>query len=209
MIAATSPFAFSAIIAGYVTSLSLILAIGAQNAFVLKQGLRKQHVLPLVLACAVSDAILITIGVFGFAQIEKALPGILPIIKYGGVAFLLVYGFRAFMAALHGGEALDPSSAPRQPMRSALLTCLMLTWLNPHVYLDTVVLLGSISAQYEAGRYGFALGAVAASFSFFFVLGYGAQLLAPLFAKPSSWRVLEALVGVMMWTIAFGLLLGA
>lgn len=209
MIAATSPFAVSAIIAGYITSLSLIMAIGAQNAFVLKQGLRRAHVLPLVLSCAVSDAILITLGVFGFAQIEKILPGILPIVKYGGVAFLLAYGCVAFRAAWMGGETLDPSKAPAQSMRGAVMTCLMLTWFNPHVYLDTVVLLGSISAHYETGRYGFALGAVAASFSFFFALGYGARLLAPLFAKPVSWRVLEALVGVMMWAIAFGLLLGA
>lgn len=208
MIAATSPFAISAILAGFFTSLSLIMAIGAQNAFILKQGLRNAHVLPLVLACAGSDAILITIGVFGFEQIEKIVPGILPFVKYGGAAFLFAYGFNAFRAAWRGGESLNPSSEPAQSLGRALITCLMITWLNPHVYLDTVLLLGSVSSQYDTGRYGFAFGAVAASFSFFFVLGYGARYLAPLFAKPSSWRVLEAIVGTMMWAIALGLLLG-
>ncbi|MEH6836719.1 MULTISPECIES: LysE/ArgO family amino acid transporter [Falsihalocynthiibacter] len=208
MIASTPPFAFSVILAGFVTSLSLILAIGAQNAFILRQGIRRSHVLPLVIACAGSDAILITIGVFGFEQIEKILPQVLPIAKYGGATFLLAYGGMAFRAAWHGGQALDPSATAKQSLWSALLTCLMITWLNPHVYLDTVVLLGSLSAQYEGGRYGFALGATLASFSFFFALGYGAQYLAPIFAQPKAWRILDVLVGLMMWSIALSLLIG-
>ncbi|AML50008.1 LysE/ArgO family amino acid transporter [Falsihalocynthiibacter arcticus] len=208
MIASISPFDYSVVFTGYITSLSLILAIGAQNAFILRQGIRRAHVLPLILACAGSDAILITLGVFGFEQIERILPEILPIAKYGGSAFLLAYGAMAFRAAWRGGEALDPSGAAKQTLSNALIACLMITWLNPHVYLDTVVLLGSLSAQYEGGRYGFALGATLASFSFFFALGYGAQYLAPIFAQPKAWRILDVLVGLMMWSIALSLLIG-
>ncbi|WP_380053420.1 LysE/ArgO family amino acid transporter [Falsihalocynthiibacter sp. SS001] len=202
-------FTPAAFFAGYATSLSLIMAIGAQNAFVLRQGIRQSHVLPIVLLCAGSDAILILTGVFAFAQIERVLPNVLPLVKYGGAAFLFVYGAMAFRAAWRGGEALDPATAPKQSLQRTVIALLMLTWLNPHVYLDTVVLLGSISAQYDVGRYGFALGATLASFSFFFALGYGARFLAPLFAKPSSWRFLECFVGATMWTIALTLLLGS
>lgn len=209
MIAASSPFAFPVILAGYITSLSLILAIGAQNAFILRQGIRRAHVLPLVIACAGSDAFLITLGVFGFEQIEKILPQILPIAKYGGATFLLAYGGMAFRSAWRGGEWLDPSGTTTQSLSAALTTCLMITWLNPHVYLDTVVLLGSLSAQYDGARYGFALGATLASFSFFFALGFGAQYLAPIFASTKAWRILDILVGVMMWSIALSLLIGS
>jgi L-lysine exporter family protein LysE/ArgO len=152
---------------------------------------------------------LITLGVFGFAEIEKILPGVLPVVKYGGAGFLLIYGAMAIRAAWRGGEHLDPSKASAQSATHALLTCLALTWLNPHVYLDTVVLLGSLSAQYETARYAFALGASSASFSFFFALGYGARYLAPVFARPSAWRVLEVFIGMTMWTIALSLLIAA
>lgn len=193
-------------LAGFALGLSLILAIGAQNAFVLRQGLRRAHVLAVVLVCALSDAVLVAAGVTGFGVLAEAVPGLERIMRYGGAAFLLVYGARSFWAAWRGGAALEAGEGAGS-LRRAVLTCLALTWLNPHVYLDTVVLLGSISAQY-ADRFAFGLGAVTASFVFFFALGYGARLLAPLFRRPASWRVLDAGVGCVMWAIAIGLLRG-
>ena len=191
---------------GYLLGFSLILAIGAQNAFVLRQGLRREHVLPVVLVCAISDAALVTAGVLGFGALARALPGIEQVMLFGGVAFLLWYGAQNLIAAWRGGDALEAGVAAGS-LRRALLTCLALTWLNPHVYLDTVVLLGSVSAQYD-DTLGFGAGAVTASFSFFFALGYGARLLAPVFRRPSSWRVLDVIVGLTMWGIAAKLLLG-
>jgi L-lysine exporter family protein LysE/ArgO len=193
-------------LAGFALGLSLILAIGAQNAFVLRQGLRRAHVLAVVLVCALSDAVLVAAGVTGFGVLAEAVPGLERIMRYGGAAFLLVYGARSFWAAWRGGAALEAGEGAGS-LRRAVLTCLALTWLNPHVYLDTVVLLGSISAQY-ADRFAFGLGAVTASFVFFFALGYGARLLAPLFQRPASWQVLDAGVGCVMWAIAIGLLRG-
>lgn len=195
-----------AAVAGFALGFSLILAIGAQNAFVLRQGLRREHVLAVVLVCALSDAVLVATGVAGFGALAEAVPGLERVMRYGGAAFLLVYGARAFFAAWRGGEVLEAGPGVGSRAR-AVLTCLALTWLNPHVYLDTVVLLGSVSAQYE-NRLGFGAGAVGASFVFFFCLGFGARLLAPFFRRPLSWRVLDALVGAVMWTIAAGLLLG-
>lgn len=197
----------SSAIAGFTLGLSLILAIGAQNAFVLRQGLRRDHVLPVVLTCALSDAALIAAGVAGFGAMVELVPWLEPVMRYGGAAFLMFYGAKAFLAAWHGGEVLDTDSAARAgSLRKALITCLLLTWANPHVYLDTVVLLGSISAQHQ-DRLSFALGAMTASFVFFFSLGYGARLLAPLFARPVAWRVLDVVVGLVMWSIAATLLL--
>ncbi|HAW47686.1 MAG TPA: amino acid transporter [Roseovarius sp.] len=195
-----------AAVAGFALGFSLILAIGAQNAFVLRQGLRREHVLAVVLVCALSDAVLVAAGVAGFGALAEAVPGLERIMRYGGAAFLLVYGARSFLAAWRGGAALEAGEGAGS-LRRAVLTCLALTWLNPHVYLDTVVLLGSVSAQY-ADRFAFGLGAVTASFVFFFALGYGARLLAPLFRRPESWRVLDAGVGCVMWAIAIGLLRG-
>jgi len=193
-------------VAGFALGFSLILAIGAQNAFVLRQGLRREHVLAVVLVCAVSDAVLVATGVAGFGALAEAVPGLERVMRYGGAAFLLVYGARAFLAAWRGGAVLEAGTGTGSRAR-AVLTCLALTWFNPHVYLDTVLLLGSISAQYD-DRLSFGAGAVAASFVFFFALGYGARLLAPLFRRPESWRVLDAGVGTVMWAIAAGLLLG-
>jgi len=191
--------------AGFALGFSLILAIGAQNAFVLRQGLRREHVLAVVLVCAISDAILVTAGILGFGALARAVPGLEDIMRYGGAAFLIWYGARNFIAAWRGGEVLEAGAAAGS-LRRALLTCLALTWLNPHVYLDTVVLLGSISAQYD-DTLAFGAGAVTASFTFFFALGYGARGLAPLFRRPASWRVLDAVVGLTMWAIAAKLLL--
>jgi len=193
-------------LAGFALGFSLILAIGAQNAFVLRQGLRREHVLAVVLVCAVSDAVLVAAGVSGFGMLAALLPGLERVMRYGGAAFLLVYGARSFRAAWRGGAVLEAGQGAGS-LRRAVLTCLALTWLNPHVYLDTVVLLGSISAQYE-DRLAFGIGAVCASFVFFFALGYGARLLAPFFRRPVSWRVLDVGVGAVMWAIAASLLLG-
>ena len=193
-------------LSGFALGLSLILAIGAQNAFVLRQGLRGEHLLPVVLTCAVSDALLIVAGVAGFGALIEAAPWILPLFRWGGAAFLVVYGARAALSAWRGGGAMEPEGAAGG-LRRAVLTCLALTWLNPHVYLDTVILLGSIGAQSVAPA-TFATGAVAASFAFFFSLGYGATLLRPLFARPAAWRVLDAGVALVMWAIAAKLLLG-
>ncbi|MBA85293.1 LysE/ArgO family amino acid transporter [Thalassobius sp. S69A] len=193
-------------IAGFGLGLSLILAIGAQNAFVLRQGVRREHVFAVCLTCALSDALLIAAGVSGFGALVTKLPWLEPLMRWGGAAFLIVYGARAFWAAWRGGAHLDAAQAGRASLKGVLLTCLLLTWANPHVYLDTVVLLGSVAAQY-ADRLNFALGAMTASFVFFFSLGYGARLLAPLFARPVAWRILDVLVGLIMWTVAASLLL--
>lgn len=192
--------------AGFALGFSLILAIGAQNAFVLRQGLRREHVLAVVMVCAFSDAVLIVAGVSGFGALSEAVPGLERVMRYGGAAFLIVYGARSFQAAWRGGAALEAGEGAGSLAR-AVLTCLALTWLNPHVYLDTVVLLGAVSAQYD-DHLAFGLGAVGASFVFFFTLGYGARLLAPLFRRPESWRVLDFLVGSVMWIIAAGLVRG-
>ncbi|WP_071799147.1 LysE/ArgO family amino acid transporter [Natronohydrobacter thiooxidans] len=189
--------------------LSLILAIGAQNAFVLRQGLRGSHVLPVVLTCALSDAVLIVIGITSFARIAEILPWISPLMRFGGAAFLIWYGTRAARAALTSSAALHVSTAPREPLRPVLLTALALTWLNPHVYLDTVVLLGTISTQYAPQQAVFGAGAVTGSFLFFFSLGYGARLLRPFFAQPRNWRLLEGGIALVMWAIALKLILMA
>ncbi|SET62643.1 LysE/ArgO family amino acid transporter [Paracoccus homiensis] len=193
-------------LAGMGTGLSLIMAIGAQNAFVLKLGLMRRHVLPVVLFCALSDAILIGFGVGGMEVAGQRLPWLAPAMRWGGVAFLLWYGARSFLAAWRGGEALRPD-ANGHGLGKALLTIAALTWLNPHVYLDTVVLLGAISAQW-AQPWVFGAGAMVGSFLFFFSLGYGARLLAPVFARPRSWQWLEFAVGCVMWLIAAKLALG-
>ncbi len=190
---------------GFLLSLSLIVAIGAQNAFVLRQGLRRAYVLPVVLTCAVSDAVLIIAGVAGFGALAEAVPWFEPLMRYGGSAFLLWYGWINARSAWRGGHVLTTDGQETQSLRSAVLTLLALTWLNPHVYLDTVVLIGSISAQYP-DRLAFGAGAVLASFVFFASLGYGARGLAPLFARPRAWQVLDAIIALTMWAIAFKLL---
>ncbi|KAF0170121.1 MAG: Lysine exporter protein (LYSE/YGGA) [Rhodobacteraceae bacterium] len=197
-----------AAVQGYLVAVSLIMAIGAQNAFVLRQGLRREHVGAVVLACAASDAVLIAAGVTGFGFVSAKVPWIGEAMRWGGVIFLLVYGALRFKAALAGGEALRPGEGAAASLSKVLTTCLVLTWANPHVYLDTVVLLGSISAQYPGHRLAFGVAAACGSFSFFAALGYGARLLAPVFAKPAAWVVLEIVVGATMWAIAAGLAFG-
>jgi len=194
------------LLAGFSLGLSLILAIGAQNAFVLRQGLRRAHVFSVSLTCAASDALLIVAGVAGFAWIAEAYPWVGPMLRWGGVAFLVFYGALAARLAWRGGSTLVADGVETQSLAAVLVTCLALTWLNPHVYLDTFVLIGSVASQSE-NRLAFGLGAVVASFVFFFSLGYGARALAPLFAKPFAWRILDAGIAVLMWTIAGALVL--
>lgn len=195
----------TAFIPGFLLSISLILAIGAQNAFVLRQGLRRAHVFWVCLTCAASDAILIAAGVAGFGALAEAVPLFETVMRYGGAAFLLWYGWQNARSAWRGGAVLETGGTEEQSLRAAILTVLALTWLNPHVYLDTVVLIGSISAQYD-DRLLFGIGATLASFVFFFALGYGARLLSPLFARPRSWQVLDAIIALTMWGIALKLL---
>ncbi|MCU4390345.1 LysE/ArgO family amino acid transporter [Acinetobacter courvalinii] len=186
---------------------SLILAIGAQNAFVLKQGLKQQHVFWVCLICALSDSILIYLGVTGFSKIVVDFPLIVTLAKYFGAAFLFLYGLRNFYSAIQNNSGLNPSEIEKDSLLKIIGMCLAFTWLNPHVYLDTVILVGSISVQFADQIYLFAAGTILASWIFFFALGYGARGLLPLFKKASSWRVLDVLVGLMMWAIATKLLI--
>lgn len=195
--------------AGFALSLSLILAIGAQNAFVLRQGLRREHVLAVVLACGLSDAVLIATGVAGFGALAESLPWLRPAMTWGGALFLVAYGLLAFRAAWTGGGALRAGAQGPGRLGPTLAVCLALTWGNPHVYLDTLVLIGSVAAAHRGSLAAFGLGAASASLAFFFALGYGARLLAPLFARPAAWRALDAGVGTLMWAIAAALILGA
>jgi L-lysine exporter family protein LysE/ArgO len=193
---------------GILTGLSLIVAIGAQNAFVLRQGLRNNHVFAVSLTCSLSDAALIALGVTSFRQMAGAAPWFMPAMRYGGAAFLIWYGARNLHAALQSSEALVAEAGRSSSLSQTLSTCLALTWLNPHVYLDTVMLLGAISTRFPGQEASFAAGAMTGSFLFFFSLGYGARMLRPIFMNPASWRVLEAVVAVTMGTIALKLLLG-
>ncbi len=199
-----------ALIQGFFTGAGLIIAIGAQNAFVLKEGLKKNHVLSIALFCAIADASLIVLGVAGLGEIFTSNKTLLFIAKWGGAVFLFWYGFRAFRSifrkeSLQANQSHEPISPS---LKKTLLTLFALTFLNPHVYLDTVVLLGSIGAQFEnAIRPYFAIGAILASFAWFFGLAYGARLLSPILKKPSAWKVIDFLIGCVMWAIAVSLLL--
>ncbi len=198
---------FTAAIAGFSLGFGLILAIGAQNAFVLRQGLRRAHVGAVVAVCALSDAALIVLGVTSFAVVSAALPWAVPVLRYGGAAFLAVYGAKAAWAAWQGGAVLHAADDGAGGLRAAVLTCLAMTWLNPHVYLDTVVLVGSVATQYGENARWFGAGAVVASGVFFTSLGYGARLLAPVFAQTGAWRVLDAVIAVVMWGLAAKLIM--
>ncbi|MDP4823621.1 MAG: LysE/ArgO family amino acid transporter [Aestuariivirgaceae bacterium] len=199
---------WTAVLSGFFTSLSLILAIGAQNAFVLRQGLKGEHVGPVVAICALSDALLIALGVGGLGSLLSAAPWAAEAMRWLGIIFLFVYGALRFREARRGGQALLPAATGTASLFRVLATCLMITWANPHVYLDTVILLGSISAQYAPRQFWFGLGGAMGSLVFFTALGYGARLLAPVFAKPNAWVVLEIGVGCTMWAIALTLALG-
>ena len=197
---------FLAGLSGFLLGASLIIAIGAQNAFILRQGLLRRHVFWLSLTCALSDALLITAGVAGLGTIIASTPRLIFWVTVGGAIFLFAYAVLAFRRAWRPGVMAHAQSAPTS-LGAAMAACLAFTFLNPHVYLDTVVLLGALSAGYAgAGRFAFGTGAVLASFVWFFGLGYGARLLAPVFARPSAWRVLDLAIGVVMTAIALSLL---
>ena len=191
--------------AGLGSGLSLIVAIGAQNAFVLKQGLMRRHVFWVCLFCALSDAALILLGVTGMTHVVALAPWLADAMRWAGVAFLVWYGARSFRAAWHAGHALRPQGDGATLGRTLAMIA-ALTWLNPHVWLDTVVLLGAVSAGWPDPLV-FGLGAMTGSFLFFFALGYGARLLAPVFARPRAWQVLELGIGIVMWSIALTLIL--
>ena len=194
---------------GLALGFGLIVAIGAQNAFVLRCGLARRFVLPVVLLCACSDAILIAAGCLGLGTLIGASPGLLRLVAAGGALFLVWYGLTALRRALHPGRLAADAGLPAT-LGTALLTTAAFTWLNPHVYLDTVVLVGSISARFAgSGRAAFAIGAATASFAWFFALGYGARVLAPLFAKPIAWRILDLLIALVMFAIATPLAVAA
>lgn len=194
-----------AFFAGFGLGLSLILAIGAQNAFVLRAGLLRRYVFIVCLTCSVSDALLIYLGVSGFGRFVQSVPILIDVMRYGGAMFLFWYGAKSLYSAWRGGMGLN-AEGEFSTLPAAVLTCLALTWLNPHVYLDTVVLLGSIAVQ-SAQPEVFGIGAILASFVFFFSLGYGARLLAPFFARPRAWQVLDIGIAAVMFSIAFGLIL--
>jgi L-lysine exporter family protein LysE/ArgO len=194
------------LLAGFATSLSLIVAIGAQNAFVLRQGLRREHVLPVVLTCALSDALLISGGIAGLGALLNRSPLALTIAKYGGAAFLLAYAVVAARRAIRPG-AMSPADHAPAALRSVVLTCLGFTYLNPHVYLDTVVLLGALANQRGSdGRWLYGAGAVAASFGWFFALGFLARRLGPIFARPRAWQILDGSIALIMTTLALWML---
>lgn len=196
----------SASIEGFLLSIGLILAIGAQNAFVLRQGLKRQYVFTVTTICAVSDAVLIGAGVFGLGSLIRAAPDLILFVTIGGALFLFVYGALALRRALSPG-ALQAAEDRGLSYGAAILTVLAFTFLNPHVYLDTVVMLGGLSARHDLdGRIAFWVGGAVASAIFFYSLGYGARWLSPLFARPSAWRVFDVLVGLIMWGIAASLL---
>ena len=236
----------SSLVAGLGLGFSLIVAIGAQNLFVLRQGIRREHVLTVALVCAVSDAVLIAVGVSGLGLVLEAAPWAVQVARWAGAAFLLAYALLAARRvwrptdppavgatsarevvtvvpdgvdeARAGGATVQTSPAAstaatasipaRTSRTAALLTCLALTWLNPHVYLDTVFLLGSVASTHGQTRWWFAAGAMTASLAWFFSLAYGARLLGRMFASPTAWRVLDGIIAVVMALIAVSLILG-
>jgi len=197
---------------GLSTGLALIVAIGAQNAYVLKLGIQGHNrtILPVVLLCALSDAVLIFAGVLGVGIVVEQVPAALVVVRVIGAGFLIVYGlFAAFRAVRPSVLVPEGGNAPVST-RTAVATIAALTWLNPHVYLDTLLFLGSVANQHgPVERWWWAGGAILGSFVWFFGLGFGARLLRPFFARPSSWRILDALIAVVMIALGLRLALGA
>jgi L-lysine exporter family protein LysE/ArgO len=192
---------FSAL-SGFALGLSLIVAIGAQNAFVLRQGLRRDRIVTVIVICAASDAVLIVAGVAGAGWVFERVPWLVDVVRWAGAAFLLGYALLAARRALRPGALREASARPA----GVVATAFALTWLNPHVYLDTVLLLGSIAGGHGDLRWAFACGAVVASIVWFTALGLGARLLAPVFARPGAWRVLDGAIAVVMAALAVLLL---
>jgi L-lysine exporter family protein LysE/ArgO len=199
---------FNAFLSGLGLGAGFIVAIGAQNAYVLKQGLRRQHVLLIVAFCALCDMVLIAAGIAGMGAVIQAHPVLLTAVRYFGAAFLCAYAVRAWLSAWRGGSHLDAASAPAQSVGKTLATVAALSLLNPHVYLDTVVLLGAIGGRLAwPARAWFGAGAMVASVLWFSILGFGARVLDRLFARDIAWRILDGIIGVVMLCIALSLLL--
>ena len=195
----------TALTSGFILGGSLIIAIGAQNAFILRQGLLRQHVFILCLICAMSDALLIMLGVFGVGALIEQSKTLIFFITLAGVLFLLTYAAFAFQRAWQPNQ-MEAASEKVGSLKLAIATCLAFTFLNPHVYLDTVVLVGSFSLQYQGiARVGFAIGAALASFVWFYSLGYGARVLEPLFKNPKAWQVLDFIIGLIMLALGLSL----
>ncbi len=192
---------------GFATGLTLIVAIGAQNAFILRQGIRREHVLPVVAVCTVSDMALMAAGVAGFGALITAHPQVVTLARFGGAAFLIVYGMLAARRAWRP-SGLTPSEAGPSRLAGVLLTCLAFTFLNPHVYLDTVVLIGALSNEHRDGRWLFGVGAAVASAVWFTTLGFGAGRLRGLFARPAAWRILDGFIAVTMIALGVAVLHG-
>ena len=198
----------SAAAAGFITGAGLIIAIGAQNAFVLRQGLQRSHVGLVVAVCALSDIALILCGVAGVGALVLKWPQLMQVLRIGGAAFLAWYGLLAAQRAWRGAGALAPEQGNEKNWRHVLLACLAFTFLNPHVYLDTMVLVGSLSTRYPGmAQWMFGLGACIASIAWFSSLGFGARLLQPTFRNPKAWRVLDGGIAVFMLTLCLMLLL--
>lgn len=194
------------LLTGFLTMLTLIVAIGAQNAFVLRTGLTRHHVGLVVLVCALSDAVLVVAGVLGVGGVVTSHPGLLTWVRWIGAAYLVGYGLSCLRNARHPKSLAAAAETPAR--RGVLSTVLALTWLNPHVYLDTVLLVGSLANQHPgSGRWWFAAGAIGASMLWFTALGYGARLLAPLFARPRTWQLLDVAIALVMFAIAAVLVL--
>ncbi len=199
---------FNAVLAGFALGGGLIVAIGAQNAFVIRQGVLNQYVFWVCLFCSLSDTILIWGGTFGLAAVLGVFPALVTIMRYGGAVFLIWYGVKAFRRAMHP-EAMAESERTTQSLHSALAMCAAFTWLNPHVYLDTVALVGSIANARPMGEQApFALGASLASFAWFFGLGYGAKALRGPLSRPAVWRGIDFAIAAIMFWLALKLLLG-
>ncbi len=195
----------SIFLTGVLTGLALIVAVGAQNAFVLRQGIRGEHVLPVIVVCMLSDVVAITAGVAGFGVVLERWPAVLPVAQVGGGLYLLAFGVQSAMRAWRP-VALDAEGGSSMTVRRAVLLTLALTWLNPHFYLDAILMLGTVANSFDDQRWWFCAGALAASAVWFPTLGFGARALRGVFARPSAWRVLDSGIAVVMGALGVGLL---
>lgn len=191
----------TAFFTGLFTGLSLIIAIGAQNAFVIRQGLARNNVLLVVAVCAVADALLIAAGIAGLGVVISGLPWLLEVVRWVGVAYLAWFGIRSFRTAFKH-QSLEVGGASELSAKAALFAVLGFTLLNPHVYIDTVLLLGSIGNQFGAERWSFGTGAMLGSFVWFSAIGWGARSLAPLLKSAAAWRWIDIFIGVIMFSVA-------